>query len=182
MIAGHFGFAAAVKSRERAVPLWALMLACQWLDVLFIFTYGLKLEGLETVGSGGYGQVIIHADWTHSLLGALILSAALGSLFKGRAKIVIALVAFSHWVLDLMVHRPDLPLLPGNALGLPRLGFGLWTTPAAAAAAELILVLAGGGLYWRAARAAGERRSANLAGAVVIASGLLTLGLNLAGL
>ena len=36
MIAGHFGFAAAVKSREPATPLWALMLATVWLDVVFV--------------------------------------------------------------------------------------------------------------------------------------------------
>ena len=47
MIAGHFGFAAVVKSRERAVPLWALMLAAQWLDVLFIplFVMGVEHPG-----------------------------------------------------------------------------------------------------------------------------------------
>ena len=177
MIAGHFGFAAAVKSRETKVPLWALMLACQWLDVLFVPTYGLKLEGLETIGEGHYGQVIIHADWTHSLVSALVLSALLGAFFKGRARVVIALVAFSHWVLDFIVHRPDMPIVP---LGATRLGLGLWTVPWAAAAAELVLVVGGGLLYWRAARATGRLHEASLAGAVVIASGLLTLGLNLA--
>jgi hypothetical protein len=59
------------------------------------------------------------------------------------------LVALSHWLLDLIVHRADLPLLPGNAGDLPKLGFGLWRLPAEAAAFELILVVAGAFLYWR---------------------------------
>ena len=46
MIAGHFGFAAAVKSREPETPLWALMLATVWLDVVFVPLY---LSGIETV-------------------------------------------------------------------------------------------------------------------------------------
>jgi hypothetical protein len=181
VIAGHFGFAAAVKSRERQAPLWALMLACQWLDVIFIGTYALGLERLEPVGSGGYGQVIIHAGWTHSLLGALILSALLGAFWRGRTGLVIAAVAFSHWVLDLIVHRPDLPLLPANAGGFPLLGFGLWRSAPAAAGLELLLVAGGAALYWRAALQTGARRAANLAGAAVLGSGLLTLAINLAG-
>ena len=182
MIAGHFGFAAAMKSREPQAPLWALMLACQWLDVIFVPLFVLHVEGLQEIDGGGYGKVIIHADWTHSLLGALLLSALLGAFWRGRTGLAIASVSFSHWVLDLLVHRADLPLLPANAGNLPLLGFGLWRWPAAAACAELILVVGGAALYWRAALATGARRQATVAGAVVLASGLLTLGLNLAGL
>ena len=49
MIAGHFGLAAGVKSREPAVPLWALMLATQWLDVVFVPLVGAGVEGLAPV-------------------------------------------------------------------------------------------------------------------------------------
>ena len=167
MIAGHFGFAAGVKARAPEVPLWALMLACQWLDVVFVPLYAAGIEGLTPVESGHYGQVVIHADWTHSLLGAIVLSAVLGAF------------AFSHWVLDLIVHRADMPLIPGGGL---RFGFGLWRWPISAGAIELLLVAGGGALYWRAALATGARREANIAGVAVIASGLLTLALNLAGL
>jgi hypothetical protein len=185
MIAGHFGLAAGVKAGARTVPLWALMLACQWLDVIFVPLFGAKIETIVPVPgtSGGFGQIIIHADWTHSLVGALVLSALFAT-FGGikwgrRAAIVLGAVAFSHWVLDLIVHRADLPLLPGG--GGPHLGFGLWRWPIVTFALELMLVLGGGWLYARAARSTGDRR-ANLAGGLVIGSGLLTLGLNYAGL
>jgi hypothetical protein len=75
-----------------------------------------------------------------------------------------------------------MPFLPANAGGFPRIGLGLWRWPAAAAAVELLLVVGGGALYWRAALSTGARRDANIAGAVVIASGVMTLALNLAGL
>jgi hypothetical protein len=89
-------------------------------------------------------------------------------------------VAFSHWVLDLIVHRSDLPILPGNAGNLPLVGFGLWrSTPSAVA--ELVLVVAGSYLYWRAAedvsRSADKptRRRARILGAAMLGAGLLTL-------
>ena len=130
MIAGHFGFAAMVKAREQRTPLWMLMFAAVWLDIVFV---PLFLVGVETIrpahGKLGYGQAVIYADCTHSLVGMLVLSAILAAVcwpFWGRrSAIVIGLVSVSHWVLDLFVHRADMPILPGNLLQLPRLGVGL---------------------------------------------------------
>src|SRR5579859_706552 len=192
MIAGHFGFAAAVKSREPQCPLWALMLATAWLDVVFVPLY---LAGVETIeaapgASGGYGGAIIHADYTHSVVGALLLSAVFGgagaAAWGRRNGLVLGLVAFSHWVLDLVVHRGDMPILPGNLGGLPKLGFGLWRVPLASMSVELALVVAGAWLYWRAARAAaaaaghGERRAA-VAGLFMLFGGVLVLALDVTG-
>lgn len=99
MIAGHFGFAALAKSREPRVPLWSLMLATVWLDIIFVPLFVMKLETLEPVPGlrGGYGQNIIHADYTHSLLGALVLSLIFGLAFGvrwgRRCALVLAFVA-----------------------------------------------------------------------------------------
>ena len=191
MIAGHFGLAAAVKARARSTPLWALMLACQWLDVVFVVLFLAGIESIEPIAGaaqGAYGAVIIHADYTHSLIGAALLSALFGGLaglrYGRRSGLILAAVVMSHWVLDLIVHRHDMPLYPG--VSSPRFGFGLWQSPGLAVAAELILMLGGAALYWHAARqvcaADGRRlRGANVSGAVVLASGLLTLLLNVAG-
>lgn len=192
MITGHFGLAAGVKARERRVPLWALMLATVWLDIIFVPLLAAGIETIKNVPgtSGGYGKAIIHADYTHSLVGAVLLAVIFGGVaarFWGqRAGVVLGAVAFSHWVLDLVVHRADLPLLPGNAGDLPRLGLGLWRAPAVSALVELALVLLGAWLYWRAARQmasgspAANRRVDWLAAGIVL-SGLVTLGLDLAG-
>jgi membrane-bound metal-dependent hydrolase YbcI (DUF457 family) len=158
VIAGHFGFAAIVKGNEPETPLWILMLATVWLDVIFVPLYLAKIETIQPVDGmhAGYGAGVIHADYTHSLVGAIVLSALLGvvawRLWTKRSGIVVGLVSFSHWLLDLVVHRSDLALLPGNAGDLPRLGFGLWRAPAASAAVELALVAIGAWVYWRAAR------------------------------
>jgi hypothetical protein len=192
MIAGHFGFAAAVKSREPETPLWALMLATAWLDLLFVPLY---LSGIETVHPAdkahtGYGAFIIHADYTHSLVGMAILSATLGGLagllWGRRPGIVIGLVAASHWLLDLFVHCTDLPILPGNVGDLPWLGLGLWRYPLASFSIELALVLLGAWLYWRAANRVVKTEgtgglAATIAASLIAIFGVLILWLDFTG-
>ena len=189
MIAGHFGFAALVKWREPTAPLWGLMLATVWLDVAFIPLLMLHVETLLPVHPG-YGGFIIHADYTHSIVGMILLSAILGLAFLPqwgrRVAAVLALVAMSHWVLDLIVHRPDMPILPGNAGNLPRLGFGLWAEPSVAALLELVLVLSGALMYWRAARQVSAKAGrsgtwAGLCAALIAVSGVLVLYLDYTG-
>src|SRR5438270_715935 len=149
MLAGHFGLAAAVKSREPQLPLWSLMLCTQLLDVLFVILYGFGIEGFKPVPgtNGGYGNAIISADYTHSLVGALAISLVVlivAMIPWGRRNgVVLSAVVFSHWILDLLVHRGDMPILPGNAGNLPRLGLGLWAIPWLSLLMELVLVLAG---------------------------------------
>jgi membrane-bound metal-dependent hydrolase YbcI (DUF457 family) len=186
VIAGHFGFAAAVKSREPRAPLWALMLATVWLDIVFVPLFVAGIESTELVDKAhpGYGENIIHADYTHSLVGMIVLSAILGGLaallWGRRTGVVIGLVAASHWVLDLFVHRADMPILPGNIGNLPRLGLGLWSYPTASAGIELALVLAGAWLYWRTssrvARVEGSgARAAAISAALIAVFGIATL-------
>jgi membrane-bound metal-dependent hydrolase YbcI (DUF457 family) len=189
MIAGHFGFAALVKSRAKRVPLWSLMLATVWLDIVFVPLLLMKIETLKPVPGmqGGYGQNIIYADYTHSLIGALALSALFGLFFLPRwgkgCAVVVGLVSFSHWLLDLITHRQDMPFLPGNAGQLPRLGFGLWQFPWASAAVELLLVIVGAWFYWRAAeritaQAGKGRTRAMLASALILVCGVIVLALD----
>lgn len=192
MVAGHFGLAAAVKAKEPQVPLWSLMLATAWLDVLFVPLYIAGIERIEPApgtGGTGYGEGVIYADYTHSLVGALALGLLFGLIaavpWGRRTGAVLGAVVFSHWVLDLLVHRGDMPILPGNFGDLPRLGFGLWQIPLAAAAAELALVAIGAVLYGRAAArragpAAGGR--SRLAAGATFAVGVLVLGLSVLGL
>jgi hypothetical protein len=186
MVAGHFGFAAIVKSREKSAPLWALMLATVWLDIVFVPLLLAHRESVEPIHAG-YGGMIIHADYTHSVVGMLALSAALGAIFLrkyGRkVAIVIALVSASHWVLDLVVHRPDMPVLPGNFGGLPYIGLGLWNHPLAAACVEFLLVIAGAAMYWRSAmevsaKAGRNGKLASWSAAMIAAFGLLVLFLD----
>lgn len=187
MLAGHFGLAAAVKAKEPDVPLWALMLSTQLLDILFVPLLLAGVESIEPVGEGGYGEAVIHAHYTHSLLGAVLISILAGiaawRIWNRRSGIVIGGLTFSHWLLDLLVHRADMPVLPGNFGQLPLLGFRLWEWPFASILAESLLILAGAILYFRSALVrAGKhpihrKRRAYVAGtvmAVLLAMSLVT--------
>ena len=190
MITGHFGLAAGAKSTEPSAPLWSLMLATMWLDVVFTPLYLAGVETLDTPPGGGYGTSVIHADYTHSLLGAVILSAVFGGLgawrWGRRVGVVLGAVAFSHWVLDLVMHRADLPLLPGNLGDLPLLGFGLWRVPVASILLEAVLLVTGVLLYWRAANRHRTTSTSRVTpagvGAALLVSGVVVLVLDALGI
>ncbi len=122
----------------------------------------------------------------------MILSAVLGLMFLPRMGKRVALVIglrcrIVHWALDLVVHRPDMPILLGNYGHLPLLGFGLWTHPAIAALLELLLVTAGSLTYWRAARETAAEAGqggkwAAISAALIATFGLLVLSHGLYGL
>jgi hypothetical protein len=86
-----------------------------------------------------------------------------------------------------LVHRADIPILPGDRGNLPRLGLGLWRFPAVAMSVELALVIAGAWLYWRAARQtvalvrSPRRARADLAGLLVLVFGVAVLAIDVLG-
>ena len=157
MITGHFGLAAGVKKIAPRLPLWSLLLATFWLDIIFIMFSMFGLESFAPMNPAQpmYGEVIINARYTHSLIGAFLISLITGWLASLRWKkdggLVISAVVFSHWILDLLVHRPDLPILPANFGHLPLLGLGFWDYPRASALIELVLALGGAALYFYSA-------------------------------
>ena len=181
MTAGHFGFAAAVKSSAPKAPLWALMLSTYLLDFVFIFLVAFGLESFAPLDPAdpAYGQVVIHAYYSHSLLGAAMIAIIAGLLagwaWDKRAGLVIGGVVFSHWLLDLIVHRPDLPILPGNIGNLPLLGFGLWQMPILSALVELAIVLGGAYLYYRSTRRASTASGENGHSKALLATGVTAL-------
>ena len=66
-----------------------------------------------------------------------------------RGAVAIALLVMSHWVLDWVTHRPDMPLYPG---GTP-LGLGLWNSPTATVITESVMFAAALWLYATSTRA-----------------------------
>jgi hypothetical protein len=118
---------------------------------------------------------------------SVVFGLAFGWRWGSRTAIVLGLVSFSHWVLDLLVHRADMPLFPGHDLYQPRFGFGLWRHPWAAASMELLLVVMGAWFYWRAARAITleddkARRRARLVSLLILIGGIVVLGLDVSGI
>jgi hypothetical protein len=151
MFLGHFTLAAASKPVAPEVPVWALMVASQAMDVVFIPMVAL---GLESITMAGYGQSVIDASYTHSIVGTVVIAALVFALGKvvwktQRAAWTLAWLSASHWLLDLIVHRPDMPILPGNAGNLPLLGLGLWNYPWISLAVEIVMALIGLFIYYR---------------------------------
>ena len=185
MFAGHFGVAAAVKSKTPELPLWSLIVSSQLLDIAYIPFSLAGIERMEPVGDGGLGNVMIYAFYSHSLVGALLLAllaAVLAGNFWGKntAKITGAVV-FSHWILDLIVHRPDMPILPGNIGNLPLLGFGLWQYAPASMFVEFLLIASGVFYYFRYVLKNGSPKSKGkkmAAGFAMTAFLLLSFGTN----
>lgn len=148
---GHYGPAVWDTQRgkgEVLIPLWLGFIAVQFIDIIFACLAILGLEG-DTRMVDGMPLFII--PYSHSLLTALGWSFVGGLLFKLlRPKIgtkgfwVIFGLIFSHWVLDLIVHRPDLPLWPGSQV---ELGLSVWNWPIAAFLFEIGLLLTAF-LYW----------------------------------
>ncbi|GHO93390.1 permease [Reticulibacter mediterranei] len=192
MLAGHFGLAAAVKAKQPSVPLWALMLSTQLLDVLFVPLLLTNVETIVPIDKGGYGEAIIHANYTHSLVGALLIAIVAGLLawraWGRNTGLTIGAVVFSHWLLDLLVHRADLPILPGNLGNLPLLGFGLWAFPLVSMVMEFALIAVGGWFYFssalKRARESGLRHRswAIIAGSVTCVLLVLLLVMDVTGI
>ena len=143
MLAGHYSAALLTKAAAPRAPFWALVLGAQFIDVLWaLFVLG-GIERLRIDASLPSNPLdLYHMPYTHSLLGALFWAgvAFAGARFAWRSNGVaaaLAVVVASHWLLDLLVHRPDLPLWPGSA----KLGLGIWNYPVPALLLELALLL-----------------------------------------
>lgn len=132
MFIGHFALGFAAKKAEPKVSLGTYFLAVQWADLLWPTLLLLNVETVEI--SPGITRMA-PLDFTsypisHSLLMMGVWGAVLGGiyfLFKKytRGAVVIAIAVVSHWILDFITHRPDLPLYPG---GTARVGLGLWNS------------------------------------------------------
>ena len=158
MFLGHYGLAFAARRAAPRASLGATIFAAQWLDELWPI---LLLAGAESVrivpGLMAASPLdFVHYPWSHSLLMALVWSALIGGgawvlRRDRRTALVLGALVASHWLLDLPMHRPDLPLTP--AAGSARVGLGLWNSVPATYAIELLLFAGGVALYARATRA-----------------------------
>ena len=152
MFVGHYGVSFAAKRVEKRVPLWVWFIAVQWLDVIWSV---LVLMGIETLRiTPGFTEAnaldLYYMPYTHGLPGSIVLSLIFGGIVAlfttGNRRATVLLVAaasFSHWVLDLVVHTPDLPLYDNTA----KVGFGLWRHVAFSFPLELIVLGLGAWLY-----------------------------------
>jgi hypothetical protein len=153
MFVGHLAVALGGRRFEPRAPLAALIAAAFGLDLLWPL---FLLAGIESVriepGNTAFTPLnFVHYPWSHSLSMAVIWGIAAGRvaapvLKSARAGLVVGVAVISHWVLDWVSHRPDLPLYPGGPLA----GLGLWNSIPATFLVEGLLFVAAIAYYRRA--------------------------------
>lgn len=157
MFIGHFGAALGLKKAAPGVSLGTLFLSAQFLDLLWPTLLLAGIEQVEIVPAGdGPPLRFTHYPISHSLMLVAAWAILFGAVYYGiarnvRGALVCAAGVLSHWLLDLLVHFPDLPLGPG---GSSRLGFGLWRSLPVSLGLELGVFAVGGWLYLQATEAA----------------------------
>jgi membrane-bound metal-dependent hydrolase YbcI (DUF457 family) len=161
MFIGHFGVGFGAKAAQPKVSLGLLFLAAQLIDLMWPT---LLLLGLEQVEITPGITKVTPLDFTSYPISHSLLMVAVWGLLSGliywfvrkdrKGAIVLGLCVISHWVLDLIAHRPDLPLYPGNS---PLLGMGLWNSFMGTLVVELAIFITGIVLYLRVTQARNKK-------------------------
>lgn len=158
MFIGHFALGFAAKRVVPTVSLGMLFLAAQLADLIWPVLVLLGIEKVEVIPglTGVTPLAFVHYPYSHSLLALAGWAIALAVMYavarRSRLDVALTLGALvvSHWVLDFISHRPDMPLTLGGAT---RLGLGLWNSVAATIVVEGALFVAGVFLYVKTTQA-----------------------------
>jgi membrane-bound metal-dependent hydrolase YbcI (DUF457 family) len=164
MFLGHFAVALGAKKIAPKASLGTLLLGAQLADLVWPVFLLLGWERVQI--APGITRVtpldFVSYPYSHSLLAQALWATLLGGVYyaarrDARGAIVLSLCVPSHWLLDFISHRPDMPLVPGGT----RYGLGLWNYPAATVIFEFALFAAGVAIYHGAVRRKqGQRRYA----------------------
>lgn len=156
MFLGHIAVGFASKRWAPRTSLALLIAAPLFADLLWPF---FLLFGIEHVridpGNTRYTPLDLYDfPWSHSLLALIFWACIFAGLYAGITRYRAGTIALwigvvSHWVLDWITHRPDMPLYPGSH----RYGLGLWNSIGGTMAVELVMFAVGIWLYSRATRA-----------------------------
>ena len=157
MFIGHFGVALAARKWAPRTSLPVLILAAEFVDVLWPIALIIGVEHVRIEPGNTPVTPLNFYDypWTHSLLMGCVWAGAFAAVYFALRKykagaIACGILVLSHWFLDFISHRPDLPLLPGNSAVY---GFGLWYSRLATAAVEVPIFILGAWLYASSTRA-----------------------------
>jgi hypothetical protein len=157
MFIGHYAVAMAAKKAAPKTSLGTLFLASQLVDLIWPI---LLILGVEHVRVNQGNTVVTPLDFydypiTHSLVGVISWAVVMGLFYLYirrdiKASSVIALCVISHWILDYITHKPDLPLNPGSD---KLYGLGLWNSLSGTLIVEVGLYVIGIALYINSTKA-----------------------------
>lgn len=151
MFLGHYALAFGAKRLAPAVSLGTLFMACQFADLLWptLVMLGLEVVEIDPGNTLVTPLNFVKYPYSHSLVMLIVWAMVFALLYfavrRGRAgAITVGVLVFSHYVLDVITHRPDMPI---TIDGSTRLGLGLWNYPATTLATESAMFIIGATLY-----------------------------------
>ena len=156
MFIGHFALGLISKKNNKLPSLAMMFIAVQLLDLIWPIFVLLGIESL-TIDPGNTKLTHLAFEfypYSHSLFMAVVWSLVLGISYyvftkKRNGSILLGGLVLSHWILDFISHRPDLPLSPFTDV---KVGLGLWNSPIIETAFELLLFVIGVYLYFRSTK------------------------------
>lgn len=156
MFLGHLALAFGAKRAAPGVSLGTLVLASELVDYLWpiFLLLGIEHARIDPGNTAVTPLDFYHYPWTHSLVMGLAWGLGFAGIWylrkrDSRVALLLGALVVSHWVLDALSHRPDMPLYPGGS----RVGLDLWRSVAATLVVEGIMFAAGVTLYLKATRA-----------------------------
>ena len=153
MFIGHYALALSAKKIDHLPSLAMTFIAVQFLDLLWPVFVLLGLETFEIeVGNTALTPLNFTSyPYSHSLLTsigwALLIAVVYFAITRNqKGSLLVGMLVFSHWILDFLTHRADLPLSP---FGDTKVGLGLWNMPALEITIEVGLFLIGAFVYFK---------------------------------
>lgn len=174
MFAGHVGAGLAIGAAERRLNVAAFLFAAMALDALLWLFILLGWESARVpVDFPQHHQVAFTFPYSHGFVAGIGWSVAAYALVRAlvrsargaRWAAFAAAAVFSHWILDFLVHRPEMPVVGGHS---PMLGLALWDHMAVALGVEALVLAAGLWIYLHRARLSRARAIAAIAVALVV--------------
>ena len=156
---GHYGAGLALKRADPGISLGLLFIAAQFVDILWAVLILLGIERVALVPGITAANPLdfVYYPFSHSLVAFLLWTGVVYALFRllpakpdsqrSKVALVLAAAVISHFFLDLLAHRPDLPLAFGDS---PKVGLGLWNFVLASYVVEGLIFFGGLWLYMRA--------------------------------
>lgn len=181
MFLGHFGAGFAAKKIDKTASLGTYFMAAQWIDLIWPIFLLLGIE--QAVINPGVSEVtpleFVYYPFSHSLFGVIVWAVVFGSVYfmikkKFKTALILGLLVISHWLLDLLVHIPDLPIFPGESV---KVGFGLWNSFAVTLLLEVLILGLGVFLYYRATKAKNKIGTYSLIVLIIFLTGIYILNL-----
>ena len=158
MLIGHYGPAFIIKAIDKRVPLWGLFIAVQVPDIIWGILILLGVEKANINPSLTSNPLdLSYMPYSHGLLSCIVYSLLIVAVllfFKVKKDVAwwISFAVFSHWLLDFLSHRPDLPVY-GDTM---KIGLGLWNYPTLAVIVEVGIFVVGA--IWYAVAVVGFKR------------------------